>query len=75
MVAPLLMRGGSNMEDDSSLFPTPGTSWRDVPAPPEGRSRAEQTDRSEAGRPGPAWALPSARLAQTGGPNDVCWLP
>lgn len=50
MVAPLLMRGGSNMEDDSSLFPTPGTSWRDVPAPPEGRSRAG-ADGQERGRP------------------------
>lgn len=42
---------------------------------PKGEAVQEQTDRSEAGRPGPAWALPSARLAQTGGPNDVCWLP
>ena len=43
------------------------TSQREKPAP------AGTQDRG--GHPRPAWVPPSASLAQTQGPNNVCWMP
>lgn len=56
------------------LFPTPWDQPERGLDLPKGKATLEPLDGTKAGRPHPAWVPPSASLAQTRSPNNVCWM-